>query len=312
MNMEDKAVVYTYLRGALGNQMFIYAAARAALKRYFDDDGVVLLSGERLFEGIPAELKPEWYFGLLKNYKLSPKTELVREFHLPLHHRLVKKICGYRFCKTHQDVYRKAKRTASFAQKFGVIACENGYIDMAPRMPRRIYMDSFFQSERFFPGMNSVLAQEFSLVTQPGKEAAEMASVMRSTESVALAVRLGDYVNNPLHQICTPAYYQQAIDRICAYKPGCRIFLFSDDLPLARQLLKLPADTVAEAPCATPNESLWLMSQCRHFIISNSSFHWWAQYLSQSPEKIVLAPNRWFAQDVPCALFQSDWELIET
>lgn len=110
-------------------------------------------------------------------------------------------------------------------------------------------------------------------MTPPGKEAAEMASMMCSTESVALAVRLGDYVNDPLHQICMPAYYRQTTYRISADKPNCRICLLSDNLLLVRQMLKLHPDTVQEAPCATPDESLWLMRQCRHFIIPNSSYN---------------------------------------
>jgi hypothetical protein len=39
------------------------------------------------------------------------------------------------------------------------------------------------------------------------------------------------------------------------------------------------------------------MSLCKHFIIPNSSFAWWATYLSPHADKTVIAPKRWFAND---------------
>ena len=57
-------------------------------------------------------------------------------------------------------------------------------------------------------------------------------------------------------------------------------------------------------------EKLTYMSICKHFILSNSSFSWWAQYLSDYKDKIIIAPDKWFAVDVPCNIYQPEWLLL--
>ncbi|TGX80323.1 hypothetical protein E5358_13275 [Palleniella muris] len=36
------------------------------------------------------------------------------------------------------------------------------------------------------------------------------------------------------------------------------------------------------------------MRSCKHFVISNSTLHWWAQYLCENQDKIVVTPDRWY------------------
>jgi hypothetical protein len=54
------------------------------------------------------------------------------------------------------------------------------------------------------------------------------------------------------------------------------------------------------------------MSACRHFIIPNSSFAWWAAYLSRSENKIITVPSRWISDpnfDIHSIILK-DWNII--
>ena len=96
-------------------------------------------------------------------------------------------------------------------------------------------------------------------------------------------------------------------------------FVFSDDLPWCMENLErtrlLPVD-LAQSWYA-PLADMHLMSQCRHHIISNSTFSWWGAWLNTAQGKIVLAPDRWFNSEPMNTLalrhtLQPDWQRVAT
>ena len=94
--------------------------------------------------------------------------------------------------------------------------------------------------------------------------------------------------------------------------PGAEIFLFSDEPEWALAHLDpagLPVRPAAVHPAA---EDLALMQLCHHFILSNSTFSWWAQYLGDFSGKRVFGPCRWYANGKVSALLEeaSSWEIV--
>ena len=151
------------------------------------------------------------------------------------------------------------------------------------------------------------------------KMAQDYLDEINNTCSVSLHVRRGDYLtpeNQKLYGgICTDAYYIEGIRQMRERFPGCRFFLFTNDRAWAVQQ---SAEAVCqEAEAEKPSgyaeclfsaaDITWidlqggdndyaefvLMSRCKHHILANSSFSWWASYLNKNPGKTVLAPQRW-------------------
>lgn len=130
-----------------------------------------------------------------------------------------------------------------------------------------------------------------------------------SEESVSVHIRGGDYLlpeNQELFGgICTAAYYREAMAGMRREHPGCTFYIFTNDKQRIREQIASAAeitdgivivDITAETEVAAEQRDyaeFVLMSRCRHHILANSSFSWWASYLHDDPHKTVYAPDRW-------------------
>ena len=70
-------------------------------------------------------------------------------------------------------------------------------------------------------------------------------------------------------------------------------------------------DYVVQDSSMPVHVSLAAMAECKHFVIGNTTFGWWAQYLSENEDRIVVAPSKWMAIDMPIDIYQDGWKLIE-
>jgi len=163
-----------------------------------------------------------------------------------------------------------------------------------------VYLEGYWQSERYFTSIEGLLRREFTIRRSLSGRDQEMAARIAGCNAVSLHVRRGDYVSNPdsgrAHGLCGMDYYQTAVRRIAEVSPQPHLFVFSDEPEWAARnlLLDHPMTIVTGNDTRHDYEDLHLMNLCRHHVIANSSFSWWGAWLDANPDKIVIAPARWF------------------
>ena len=163
------------------------------------------------------------------------------------------------------------------------------------RVSGKIYLEGYWQSENYFKDVEGLIRDDLRILTPVDLQNRKMASVINCCNSVALHVRWfhdpnsSGGVNN-----LVDGYYKRAIKLIKKRVPNAHFFIFSDDPIAAQQRIGLPDNQVTPVFHNQGDEhayaDMWLMSQCQHFIIANSSFSWWGAWLSKSMNKTVIAP----------------------
>lgn len=260
--------------GGLGNQMFQYATGRALAQKY----GVDLKLDITGFE----EYKLHRYAldNLSINEKISTPKELLA-FTSKGNKALSRWIPGI--------VKNKFVRESGFAFDPSIFL-----------IGKSVYLDGYWQSEKYFSDIESIIRSEFTVSKNPDVENAKLMEEISGVNAVSIHVRRGDYVANEktmmIHGVCGLDYYDRAIKHISGSVANPTFFVFSDDPQWVQDNLKIPFPTtyVTHNGPGKNYEDLRLMSLCKHNIIANSSFSWWGAWLNNNPDKAVIAPGKWF------------------
>ena len=209
--------------------------------------------------------------------------------------------------KTH---IRQVKNMSLYTKK-GLIILSDGVCELPDRIPGEVFCDGYFQSDYYLNPIREKLLEEIIPVDEYTEDEKDYLAGLEECESVCVTIRLGDYLGNTTHQICTKKYYLDAMDRMREMYPNCVFYIFSDDVAMARKVFDFRYPVIFDNGKSRDSVSLKIMSHCRHFIISNSSFSWWAQYLCENRDKTVISPDKWFAKDIPCDIMQENWMKIK-
>ncbi|WP_371364157.1 O-antigen biosynthesis glycosyltransferase WbnK [Sporomusa rhizae] len=156
----------------------------------------------------------------------------------------------------------------------------------------------FWQTEKYFQDFASVIREELSpKLPSLSAESLNIARDIKKQLSIAIHVRRTDYAIYDKLGFLPMGYYENVRRYLETVFPAARYYVFSDDVAWCkREFTVFPNAYVVERKGEVGcHEDLWLMSQCQHNVIANSTYSWWGAWLNDNSQKLVIAPDRWFA-----------------
>lgn len=175
-----------------------------------------------------------------------------------------------------------------------------GYTEI-PKFETTTVLKGYFQSPLYFDEYRNEICNLFELPDTLKKFAENKLNefITNNDTLVCVHIRRGDYVQSSIHLNLSVNYYENAkliIEEKLGFRPT--YLYFSDDKKFITDNFKLEnKDSIIE--CDKDYEEFAVMQYCQHFIIANSTFSWWASYLSKYKDKLVIMPKKWFEPSGP-------------
>ncbi len=271
-------MIIIQLKGGMGNQMFQYALYRQLKKlgRTVKIDDVTGFIGDELRFPVLDR------FGI--EYERATKEEVVQ------------------LTDSRMDIFSRIRRKLTGRKTFRIDE-ESGIFDPRILEVENAYLVGYWQSDKYFP--NEEVEKEIRDAFEKRPQEIMQDNVswtilqqIECCESVSLHIRRTDYVDAEhihIHHICTEKYYKSAINEIRSKFPNAVFFIFTDDKEWCKKHFRGPNFFVVELDedANTDVAEMLLMSRCKHHIMANSSFSWWAAWLNDNPSKMIIAPSKW-------------------
>src|SRR5258708_7928415 len=281
-------MVTGFLRGGLGNQMFEYAAGLRLAKK---KNTTLALDSVHLSDRFPRKNFTYRVYDM-DIFNIEPRFTILSKIAntLPIPGiwlGLDLLLIGLR------DVLGIQKMLQEKSERFDPAVLTAG---------ENTLLFGRWQSEKYFADIVDDIRTAFRFRHSLEGEAKVLGEKIRSVNSVSLHVRRGDYASfknvEKVMGATNVPYYEKAASYIAERVKDPQFFVFSDDIEWCKTNIKLKFPVTFMSPESEgPKASyhLELMSLCKHNIVANSTFSWWGAWLNSNPQKIVTAPEHWYA-----------------
>lgn len=263
--------------GGLGNQLFCYAAARRL---------AMVSNAELVLDDVSGFAYDKVY---QRHYQLD-------HFNIPCRKATAVERLEP-FSRLRRAFKRRWNQRLPFEQRRYLV--QEG-IDYDPRLlnfkPQgTVYLEGHWQSEDYFKDVAATIREDLQIKPPTDSINLAMAEKIRNRTAVAVHVRFFDEPEAVGINNAPGDYYSRAVDAMERLAPTAHYFIFSDQPAAARARIPLPDERVTLVAHNQGDENayadLWLMTQCQHFIVANSTFSWWGAWLAANPAKQIISPG---------------------
>lgn len=287
MSQEAQIVCKLYLCGGLGNQLFQYAFARSLTLR---SHAKLAIDTQTLFRrDFTYQRKCD-----LELFKLDEEVSLIKD--AQAFPRIRRKLMEW-------QSQEKLLEDRSIIIERAPFNYQSNYRDFI--LTRNVGLIGYWQSEKYFTEEAPRIRKELQFSSQVSSGVLEWYSRIVNELSVGVHVRRIQYESR-----MSESYYAKSMSYMRDRLKSPHFFVFSDDPNWCRQSGLFGADcTIVCVEGGSALNDFRLLSACHHFIIANSSFSWWAAWLSQCEDKIVISPEakEWSNPDSVC----ENWNILE-
>jgi hypothetical protein len=275
-------MIIVKLKGGLGNQMFQYAFARRA----------AFVTGQSVKLDVINGFEGDFF---KREYALD-------NFNITLEAASPKELAHYKFCTNTIPgrIYVKSAKSLNYYSGYVIKERESFYFD--PDMFNKLknnYCDGYWQNTDYFDFIRPIVLKEFCLRERSAR-VAQWEEEIAKCNSVGVHIRTPHAFNGTAvdkgtlekFEILTERYYLQAVEHIKNIHKDAAFYLFTENPSVVGKVL--PELNYRKIICGVDYEDLHLLSRCKHQIIANSTFSWWAAWLNANPDKLVISPRYWF------------------
>jgi hypothetical protein len=191
--------------------------------------------------------------------------------------------------------YNLLRDSLAYRHKKAVVKEDLSKFDEELKWPfKNSYIEGYFSTEQFFQDAEMEVHNAFQFANPMPSDVQKIADSINNN-TVAFSIRRGDFLENPLHNICSIEYFRRAIDRMKKNIPELELLVFSDELYWVEANITIDVPHRFVRGVKDHMDHMRLMSLCKHHIIPNSTFSWWGAWISQPTT--VIAPDLWITDD---------------
>ena len=295
---KNSGVIHAIMCDRLGNQLFRYAYARALQVKYYPDYHINVNFYHFINDSIQKQNENSLQYFRLNDditytYENTKKLRTPLQFVLNAIQVILEKILPHKIIypidtKLLQPLFNKAGLYNPLSYESCVLP--------RPSHSKNIICSACFEAYGYVADIRDILLEEFTPKYDVMPQNIPLLDEINNSESVSIHIRRGDFLapeNDSVYNVCNEEYFVSAAKAIREELPDCKFFVFSDDIENVKRNIHIPFEARYVSSDIPPYETLRLMYSCKHFIISNSTFSWWGQYLGRNPGKIVYAPSPW-------------------